>query len=110
MLGFVAAGAVRGDHPQWSMKDYLQLDPTSRPLTIDVRTLGEFTAGTLPGAILLPIDELRSRLDELPRDRPIAVFCQVGQRGYLATRILRQHDIDVVNLGGGYRTYLLHCP
>lgn len=108
MLGFVAAGLMRGDHPQWSMRRYLSLPIETRPYSLDVRTPSEFTAGTIPGAVNLPVDELRSRLNELPQDRPIAVFCQVGQRGYLATRILRQNGFDAFNLGGGYRTYLLH--
>jgi rhodanese-related sulfurtransferase len=49
--------------------------------------------------------DLRSRLGELPRDREIAAYCQVGQRGYLATRILLQAGFSAVNVGGGYKTY-----
>jgi rhodanese-related sulfurtransferase len=55
----------------------------------------------------VPVDELRSRLGELPRDRQIAAYCQVGQRGYLATRILRQAGFPAANVGGGYTTYRL---
>ena len=58
----------------------------------------------------IPVDELRSRLGELPRDRQIAAYCQVGQRGYLATRILRQARFAAANIGGGYSTYLLWEP
>ena len=61
-------------------------------------------------AVNVPIDELRSRLAELPAGRPIVTYCQVGQRGYLATRILRQLGNDAVNLSGGYRTYRLWQP
>ena len=53
------------------------------------------------------MDDLRSRLGELPRDRDIAAYCQVGQRGYLATRILKQAGFQVANIGGGYKTYQL---
>jgi rhodanese-related sulfurtransferase len=53
---------------------------------------------------------MRLRLAELPKDRPIVAYCQVGQRGYLATRILMQAGFAVSNLGGGYKTYLLHQP
>lgn len=51
-----------------------------------------------------------ARLTEIPRDRQIAAYCQVGQRGYLATRILRQHGFPAANIGGGYKTYRLFFP
>ncbi|HEY8667693.1 MAG TPA: FAD-dependent oxidoreductase [Tepidisphaeraceae bacterium] len=71
-------------------------------LLVDVRTAGEFAAGSLPGAISIPLDELRGRIGELDRARAIVVFCQVGQRGYVAQRILRQNGFaDVRNLKGG---------
>jgi rhodanese-related sulfurtransferase len=79
-------------------------------LVVDVRTAQEFSAGHIPGALNIPLDELRSRLDEFPRDREIAAYCQVGQRGYLATRILRQAGCSAVNIGGGYKTYRLFHP
>jgi rhodanese-related sulfurtransferase len=62
----------------------------NRFVLVDVRTPQEFAAGTIPTAINIPVDELRARLGELPRDRELVVFCQAGQRGYLATRILLQ--------------------
>jgi len=110
MLGFVASGLVRGEHPQLDLDAVLALPESLRPLLLDVRTAGEYELGTIPGAINVPVDELRQRLGELPRDRPIAAFCQVGQRGYLATRILLQNGFDVCNLGGGYKTYRLFVP
>jgi len=110
MLGFVASGLVRGEHPQLDLDAVLALPESLRPLLLDVRTAGEYELGTIPGAINVPVDELRQRLGELPRDRPIAAFCQVGQRGYLATRILLQNGFDVRNLGGGYKTYRLFVP
>ena len=58
----------------------------------------------------IPVDELRRRLGDVPRDREIAVYCQVGQRGYLATRILVQAGFRAANIGGGYKTYRLHRP
>jgi NADPH-dependent 2,4-dienoyl-CoA reductase/sulfur reductase-like enzyme/rhodanese-related sulfurtransferase len=110
MAGFVAAGLLRGEHPQANVDDVLALPEAERPLLLDVRTPTEFAAGHIPGAKNLPVDELRTRLEELPRDRTIATYCQVGQRGYLATRILVQRGYHAVNLGGGYRTYRLHHP
>ncbi len=75
-----------------------------------VKTPLEYVGGHIEGAINIPVDELRSRLRELPKSRPIVAYCQVGQRGYLATRILMQAGYNVSNLGGGYKTYLLHQP
>jgi rhodanese-related sulfurtransferase len=107
MAGFVASGLLRGEHPQVDAEAL----PTNRneqpPFLVDVRTAKEFAAGHIPDAVNFPVDEIRQRLDELPRDRTIAAYCQVGQRGYLATRILRQNGFDAVNVGGGYKTYSL---
>jgi NADPH-dependent 2,4-dienoyl-CoA reductase/sulfur reductase-like enzyme/rhodanese-related sulfurtransferase len=110
MAGFVAAGLVRGEHPQADVEAVLALPDSERPLLLDVRTPAEHAAGTIPGSTNIPIDELRENLSRLPRDRPIAAYCQVGMRGYLATRILLQSGFDAVNLGGGYKTYRLHFP
>jgi NADPH-dependent 2,4-dienoyl-CoA reductase/sulfur reductase-like enzyme/rhodanese-related sulfurtransferase len=101
MAGFVAAGLLRGDHPQVTVEELRE----GTRFILDVRTPQEFTAGHVPGANNVPVDELRSRLAELPRDRPIAVYCQVGMRGYLATRLLRQAGFEAANLSGGFRTY-----
>lgn len=107
MLGFVAGGLRRGDHPQIDLEDALAQSYANGLLLLDVRTSAEFGQGHLPGAVNIPVDELRDRLAELSRDRDLAVYCQVGQRGYLATRILLQFGYRVRNIGGGYRTYLL---
>lgn len=107
MAGFVAANLVRGDHPQIDVAALLAIKPEQRPLVLDVRTSEEFAAGNLPAAINIPVDDLRARLGELPRDRDIVAYCQVGQRGYIATRILLQAGFKVQNLSGGYKTYLL---
>jgi len=108
MVGFVAAGLLRGDHPQTTVAE---LDrATDGPLVLDVRTAAEFAAGHLPGAVHVPVDELRGRLGELPRDRRIVAYCQVGQRGYLATRILLQAGRRAENLAGGYRAWALFHP
>jgi NADPH-dependent 2,4-dienoyl-CoA reductase/sulfur reductase-like enzyme/rhodanese-related sulfurtransferase len=110
MAGFVAASMLRGDHPQVDAEAVLPGPTSEGRLLIDVRTPKEFQLGAVPGAINIPVDELRSRLAELPRDREITVYCQVGQRGYLATRILKQAGFAVANLGGGYKTYRLFHP
>lgn len=107
MAGFVAAGLLRGDHPQIAVETVLETAADARPVLLDVRTPEEFNAGKIPGAINIPVDELRARMRELPRDRPIVAYCQVGQRGYLATRILKQAGFDAANLSGGFTTYRL---
>ena len=109
MAGFVASGLLRGDHPQVDVEAVLAA-AAERPFLLDVRTPQEFASGHIPGAVSIPVDELRSRLSELPRDRKIAAYCQVGQRGYLATRILLQTGFSAVNVGGGYKTYKLFQP
>jgi len=110
MAGFVAGGLLRGEHPQVDVEAVLVAPGSERPFLLDVRTSQEFGGGHIPGAVNVPLDDLRSRLVELPRDREIAVYCQVGQRGYLATRILRQAGLQAVNIGGGYKTYRLFHP
>ena len=110
MAGFVAAGLLRNDHPQIDLQALLGMSPDDQPLLLDVRSAREFSAGHIPRSMNIPVDQLRSRLGELPDDRTIAAYCQVGQRGYLATRILLHNGFDAVNLSGGYRTYLHHHP
>ena len=111
MAGFVASAVVRGDYPQMHVEDLPDfLHPQSGPagFLLDVRTPEEFAAGSIPGAVNVPLDGLRAHLPELPASRPIAVTCAVGQRGYLATRLLRHAGFDARNLSGGYRTYQMH--
>lgn len=113
MLGFVAAEVLRGGHPQITVEEVWssllgEATALRQPFVVDVRTPTEFAAGHLPGATNIPVDELRSRMSELPRDRPLVTYCQVGQRGYLALRILLQNGFDAVNLSGGYKTWLLY--
>ena len=110
MAGFVAGGLLRGDHPQVDVEAVLATPENQRPFILDVRTSQEFSEGHIPDAVNIPVDELRSRLGEIPRDREIAAYCQVGQRGYLATRILWQSGFSVSNIGGGYKTYKLFYP
>ncbi|MDC0937212.1 FAD-dependent oxidoreductase, partial [Pirellulales bacterium] len=93
MVGFVAAGLLRDDHPQIDVATLLEMPSDERPFLLDVRTVEEFATGRIPGSVNIPVDDLRSRLGELRKDREIAAYCKVGQRGYLATRILRQSGL-----------------
>ena len=74
-------------------------------MLLDVRTSEEYQAGHLAGSMNIPVDELRERLEELPEDKEIWVYCQVGLRGYIAQRILMQRrpGQKIYNLSGGYR-------
>jgi NADPH-dependent 2,4-dienoyl-CoA reductase/sulfur reductase-like enzyme/peroxiredoxin family protein/rhodanese-related sulfurtransferase/TusA-related sulfurtransferase len=101
--GFVAANALRGDVKLCHVEDVLK--PADGQKILDVRTPDEVTAGTIPGAKNIPVDDLRDRLDELDKDREYLVFCKVGLRGYLACRILTQNGFACRNLTGGYVTY-----
>jgi NADPH-dependent 2,4-dienoyl-CoA reductase/sulfur reductase-like enzyme/rhodanese-related sulfurtransferase len=74
-------------------------------VVVDVREPDEYAAGHVPGAINLPLSELRRRHRELPRQSPLALYCGVGQRAYYATRFLLQHGYRAANLSGGYTTY-----
>lgn len=70
---------------------------------VDVRTATEYAGGTIQGALNIPVDEIRTRLNEIPLDKPVYIFCQQGLRGYLAQRILVQNGFDnVTNVSGGY--------
>lgn len=106
MAGFVASGVVRGDHPLIHANELAESQSEANAaLILDVRTPAEFAAGAIPGAINIPVDDLRERLSELPSDRKIAVYCKVGMRGYLGTRILLQNQFSVRNLSGGFTTW-----
>lgn len=104
MAGYVAENILtqKVEIVHWRDIAGLQKDT----LLLDVRTADEYSLGTLPNAINIPVDELRTRLSELPKDKPIVVSCAVGLRGYLAYRILTQHGFkNVKNLSGGYKTW-----
>ena len=74
-------------------------------LVLDVREAEEHELGAVPGAVNIPLGQLRGRLNEFDRSRRIVCYCQVGMRGYLAERILKQNGFDAANLSGGYLTW-----
>ena len=105
IAGYVACNIYDGLMPTITWRDLAEQKLPEGTL-IDVRTLLEFTEGAIPNAIHIPVDELRERLDEIPEDKPIYLYCGVGLRGYVALKILTQSGFkNVYNLSGGYRTY-----
>lgn len=104
MAGFIAANVIRGD------SKHVQADQLEGMFVLDVRDPAEHELGAIAGAKLIPLAELRGRVGELPTDKPIAAYCQAGQRGYYAARILSQHGFEVRNVSGGYKTYCAFHP
>ena len=72
---------------------------------LDVRTAAEYERGHIPNTVNIPLDKLRTRLDELDKTKPLYVNCQSALRSYVACRILTQHGFDCYNFSGGYRFY-----
>lgn len=107
MLGYMAENILSEitEVAQWSDVDSLSRQGAQ---IVDVRSPVEFAAGSIPGAINIPVDDMRERLSEFGTDR-ILVTCQVGQRGHTATMFLREQGFDAVNLDGGYHTWK-HSP
>ncbi|MBR6648365.1 MAG: FAD-dependent oxidoreductase [Bacteroidaceae bacterium] len=102
---YVASNILNGKMTPLYWRDLLSTNREDRIL-IDVRTPEEYALGTIEGAINIELEELRKRLDEIPNDKPIFLFCSVGIRGYLASNILKANGYrDVRNLIGGIRTY-----
>ncbi len=105
IAGYTASNILKRDSVVFHWDEVDAID-TAKDILLDVRTREEFEFDTLPGAVSIPLDEIRTRIDELPKDKTIYIFCQVGLRGYIAARILIQKGYsDVRNLSGGYRTY-----
>jgi rhodanese-related sulfurtransferase len=104
MAGYVASNLVEGEleHIQWHEVDQIVADGG---ILIDVRESRERENGYIEGSLNIPLNELRNKLAELPKDQTIYVSCQVGLRGYLASRILKNNGYRVKNVDGGWKTY-----
>lgn len=105
MLGFVAENIVSGKLKQFFWHDVENLPRDGSVFLLDTRTPYEVMNGKIDGFVNIPLDSLRERLDEIPKDRPIYVHCHSGLRSYLACRILTGNGYDCYNLAGGWRLY-----
>jgi rhodanese-related sulfurtransferase len=103
MAGMIAANVVRGDAGVFHWEEL----EGSGAFIVDVRDAVELKSGRIEGSVNIPLNEIRSRLNELTRDREIWTYCFVGQRSYYAARILAQQGFTVRNLSGGYKVYTL---
>ncbi|WP_214845959.1 CoA-disulfide reductase [Exiguobacterium sp. S90] len=104
MAGYIASNIVLGDseNVHWHEIDQIV---AAGGLLLDVREPSENELGSIPGSVNISLPTLRTSLDELPKDQPIYVTCQVGLRGYVASQLLKQNGFDVKNLSGGYKTW-----
>lgn len=104
LSGMAAQNVLAGDVALAQWHEIATLDP-ARTLVLDVRRADEHAKGHIPGSMQIPLDELRARLSELPKDKEIIASCQSGQRSYFACRLLAQHGFKVRNLAGSWRTF-----
>lgn len=104
IAGMIAANVVRKDVGLVHWEDV----PETEAYIIDVRDPKEYNTGHLEGARNLPLDQIRDRMSELPKDKEIWTYCYVGQRSYYATRALTQYGFKVKNISGGFKTYQLY--
>lgn len=103
MAGFVASNILKGDLKVWQAEEFPAR--TAGGVMVDVRGKQAYDAGHVPGAINIPLAQLRARVSELPMDRPVFVHCKVGFTSYLAARVLTAEGREVYSLSGGYDTF-----
>lgn len=105
MAGFMIENISNGILKQFHLEDVETLPRDGSVTLLDVRTTGEYRCGHIDGFRNIPVDELRERLDELEKEKPVYVVCQSGLRSYIATRILAGHGYNAYNFSGGFRFY-----
>ena len=105
MLGFVAENIITGKIKQFFWHDVENLPRDGSVTLLDVRTVTEVSRGKIDGFINIPLDSLRERISEIPKNKPVYVHCHSGLRSYIACRILAGNGYDCYNLAGGWRLY-----
>jgi len=104
IVGFTAANVLRGDAKVMHWDEINEID-RHKVAIVDVRLPEELGLGMIDGSVNIPLQSIRQRLNEIPKNRPVLVYCQTGQRSYFASRVLNQIGFDAYNLTGGYKTY-----
>lgn len=105
MVGFMAENVQRGILKQWFTDDEKALPRDGSVTLLDTRTVREFSRGHLEGFRNIPVDELRERICEIERGKPVYVICQSGLRSYISCRILAGYGFEAYNFAGGFRFY-----
>ena len=105
MAGFMIENIAKGVLKQWHLADVDTLPRDGSVTLLDTRTVGEFDGGHIDGFLNIPVDELRERLGELDKSKPVYVICQSGLRSYIACRILAGNGFECYNFSGGFRFY-----
>ena len=105
MAGFMIDNIASGVLKQWRLDDLAKLPTDGSVTRLDTRTAEEYSNGHIDGFANIPVDELRERLDEIDRDKPVYVICQSGLRSYISCRILAGNGFACYNFAGGFRFY-----
>jgi len=105
MAGFMIDNIASGHLRQWRLEDAAKLPRDGSVTLLDTRTAGEYSRGHIEGFKNIPVDELRDRLSEVEKGKPVYVICQSGLRSYIASRILEGNGYEAYNFAGGFRFY-----
>jgi len=105
MAGFMIDNIAKGTLKQWHLEDAAKLPRDGSVTLLDTRTIQEYSRGHIEGFRNIPVDELRERLDEVEKSKPVYVICQSGLRSYIACRILEGNGYEAYNFSGGFRFY-----
>ncbi len=105
IAGYAAENILKGDLEMVNYDEFWDFVKENDAVILDVRTSKEFSGGAIEGAININVDDLRANLENLDKNKVYAIYCQVGLRGYLANRIMRNNGFRAVNLNGGYNLW-----
>ena len=105
MAGFMIDNIAKGTLKQWHLEDMDKISKDKDVVLLDVRTVGEFSMGHIDGFKNIPVDELRERISEIEKGKPVYLICQSGLRSYIASRILEGNGYETYNFSGGFRFY-----